>query len=157
MNYPKCPSCGHELLDRTDQCPFCGNDLSRLSLRSVGVSTNSRVKIIILVALMMTISGIGFTFYLMMRSEKIAALTEKVAEQVIPQDTNAERCFENMYRILDAEDEFMDQNGRYTDNTDELSQFDSSLDLVCPQSGLPYSIINTKQSIQVICSVHGEI
>ena len=157
MNYPKCPSCGHELLDRTDQCPFCGNDLSRRSLRSVGVSTNHRAKIIVLVAVMMLISVGGFTFFLAMRSEETAAVTEKISPQLIPQDTNAHQCLENMYRILDAEEEYMDQNGRYADNIDELHQFDSALDLVCPESGLPYSIVNTKQSVQVICSVHGEI
>jgi len=157
MNYPKCPSCGHELLDRTDQCPFCGNDLSRRSLRSTGASPNHLRKIILLVSVMMAISGAAFTFFFAINGKRNAADTEKIPEQVIPQDTNAEHCFDNMYRILDAEDEYLDQNGRYADNIDELHQFDSSLDLVCPQSDLPYSIVNTKQSVQVICSVHGEI
>ncbi len=157
MNYPKCPSCGHELLDRTDQCPFCGSDLSRRSHRSAGAQANHLRKIIVLVSVMMAISVAAFTFFFAMNSKRDAADTEKIHEQVIPQDTNSEHCFENMYRILDAEDDYMDQNGRYADNIDELHQFDSALNLVCPQSGLPYSIINTKQSVQVICSVHGEI
>ncbi len=157
MNYPKCPSCGHELLDRTDQCPFCGNDLSRRILRSPGAQAHNLRKIILLVAVMMAISGAVFTFFFAMNGRSTAAGTGKASEQVIPQDTNAEHCFENMYRILDAEDEYLDQNGRYADNIDELNQFDSTLDLVCPQSGLPYSIVNMKHSVQVICSVHGEI
>ncbi len=157
MNYPKCPSCGHELLDRTDQCPFCGSDLSRRSLRSAGAQSNHLRKIIVLVSVMMAISGAAFTFFFAMSGKSTNYGTDKSPEQVIPQDTHAEHCFENMYRILDAEDEYMDQNGRYADNIDELHQFDSALDLVCPQSGLPYSIVNTKQSVQVICSVHGEI
>lgn len=154
MNYPKCPSCGHELLDRTDKCPFCGNDLSR---RSAGVSKSHLSKIIVLVSVMMAISVTAFTFYFAINGKRNAATTEKIPEQIIPHDTNAEHCFDNMYRILDAEDEYLDQNGHYADNIDELHQFDSALDLVCPQSGLPYSIVNTKQSVQVICSVHGEI
>ncbi|MCK5115459.1 MAG: zinc ribbon domain-containing protein [Candidatus Aegiribacteria sp.] len=157
MNYPKCPSCGNELLDRTDQCPFCGSDLSRRSLRSAGAQTNHIRKIIVLVSVMMAISGIAFTFFFAINAKRNTTGTEKMPEQVIPQDANAEHCFENMYRILDTEDDYMDQNGRYADNIDELHQFDSALDLVCPQGGLPYSIINTKQSVQVICSVHGEV
>ncbi len=157
MNYPKCPSCGHELLDRTDQCPFCGSDLSRRSLRSAGAQSNHLRKIIVLVAVMMAISGAAFTFFFAMNGRENAAGKEKISEQVIPSEANAQQCFENMYRILDAEDEYMDQNGRYADNIDELHQFDSALDLVCPESGMPYSIINTKQSVQVICPVHGEI
>ncbi len=157
MNYPKCPSCGNELLDRTDQCPFCGNDLSRRSLRSPGMQANHLRKIIVLVSVMMAISGAAFTFFFAINGKRNAADTEKIPEQVIPQDTNAEHCFENMYRILDAEDEYLDRNGRYADNIDELQQFDITLELECPQSGLPYSIVNTKQSVQVICSVHGEI
>ncbi len=157
MNYPKCPACGHELLDRTDQCPFCGNDLSRRLLRSSGAQTNHLRKIISLVAVMMAISGAAFTYFFAMNSRSATAGTGKVSEQVMPQDANAEHCFENMNRILDAEDEYLDQNGRYTDNIDELHRFDSTLNPVCPGSGLPYTIINTKQSIQVICSVHGEI
>ena len=157
MNYPKCPSCGNELLDRTDQCPFCGGDLSRRSLISGGVSMNHKSKIIILVSVMMAISGAVMTFSMAMRNDKAAVTSEKVSEQVINQDTNAQQCFENMYRILDAQDEYMDQNGHFADNIDQLHQFDSALDLVCPENGLPYSIINTKQSVQVLCSVHGEV
>jgi hypothetical protein len=106
---------------------------------------------------MMAIAGAAFTFFFAMNSKSTSTGTEKIYEQVIPQDTNAQHCFENMYRILDAEDEYLDQNGRYADNIDELHQFDSTLNLVCPESGLPYSIVTTKQSVQVICSVHGEI
>lgn len=157
MNYPKCPSCGHELLDRTDQCPFCGSDLSRRSLRSSGASTGHLRKIIIAVAVLMVISGAGLAIFIAMSSKETHAGTEKISQQVIPSEANEQQCFENMYRILDAEDEYMDQNGRFADNIDELHLFDSTLDLVCPESGMPYSIINTKKSVQVICPVHGEI
>jgi len=106
---------------------------------------------------MLLISGAAFTYFMAMWSDKTAPVTEKISEQPIPQDTNAQQCFENMYRILDAENEYMAQNGRFADNINELIQFDNTLDTVCPESGLPYSIINTKHSVQVRCSVHGEI
>ena len=157
MNYPKCPSCGNELLDRTDQCPFCGSDLSRRSLRSSDSSTNHLKKIIILVTAMMVISGAAFTFFFAMNSKRTGAGEEKAPEQLITQDLYTQQCLENMHGILDAEDEYMVQNGRFADNIDELHQFDNALDLVCPESGLPYSIESTSESVQVICSIHGEI
>ncbi|MCK4807806.1 MAG: zinc-ribbon domain-containing protein [Candidatus Aegiribacteria sp.] len=157
MEYPRCPSCGYELYDRTDQCPFCGSALPRRSLQSIGVSTNHRTKIIALVAVVILISGAVFTYYLAMWSEKTAAVTEKISEQHGLSETNERHCVENMYRILDAENEYFAQNGCYMDNIDELARFDSTLNLVCPENGESYRIHITKQSVAVLCSIHGEI
>jgi hypothetical protein len=157
MNYPKCSSCGNELLDRTDQCPFCGSDLSRRSLRSSNFSTNHIRKIIVLVSVMMAISGVAFTFFFAINNKRNSAGAEKASEQLITQNSYTQQCLENMHGILDAEDEYMVQNGRFADNIDELHQLDSALDLICPESGLPFSIVGTKESVQVICSIHGEV
>lgn len=159
MKYPKCPSCGYELYDSTDQCPFCGTDLPRRSIlpSSTGFSSGHRAKLIVVISIILAVAGGAFTYYLAMWNEKASVVTEKISEQFMPQDTNAQQCIENMYRILDAENEYMSQNGRFADNIDELAQFDSTLNIVCPESGLSYTIINTKQSVQVRCSVHGEI
>jgi predicted RNA-binding Zn-ribbon protein involved in translation (DUF1610 family) len=157
MKYPRCPSCGYELYDRTDQCPFCGSTLPRRSLQSIGVSTNRLKKIIALVAVVMLISGVAFTYYLVMWNKKTAVVTEKISEQHGLSETNERNCVENMYRILDAENEYFAQNGCYTDNIDELAQFNSTLNLVCPESGESYRIQISKQSVTILCSIHGEI
>ncbi len=159
MKYPKCPSCGYELYDKTDQCPFCGSDLPRRSVSSpsTGSSSGYRVKLIVVLSLVLAVAGGVFTFFMAMRSEEASKISVEISEQHGFSETNERHCVENMYRILDAENEYMTQNGRFADNIVELAEFDSTLNLVCPESGLPYSIINTKQSIQVRCSVHGEI
>ncbi len=109
------------------------------------------------VSVMMAISGVAFTFFFAINNKRNSAGAEKASEQLITQNSYTQQCLENMHGILDAEDEYMVQNGRFADNIDELHQLDSALDLVCPESGLPYSIVGTKESVQVICSVHGEV
>ncbi|MEN8209314.1 MAG: hypothetical protein ABFR50_08685 [Candidatus Fermentibacteria bacterium] len=157
MNYPECPSCGNELFDKTDQCPFCGTDLPRRVFHPAAMSKKPQLKLAILIGAMMLITGAVSIFIFIMRSDIAASGKEKTIEEVIPQDTDAQHCLENMYRILDAEDDYLDQNGHYTDNIDELHRFDSALDILCPETGQPYSIMDMKHSVEVICSVHGDI
>ena len=159
MRVTTCPSCGHELYDKTDKCPFCGTDLPRQSIFSStgGYSSNNRVKLMVIVSLLLVISGVAFTLFMAMRMEQTDKVQTEISEQVDYQDEFTLHCEENMHRILDAEDLYRVQYGQFTDDIDELAAFDSSLDTVCPVSGIPYSITVSKQNVHVSCSVHGDI
>lgn len=154
-----CPSCGHEVYDKTGKCPFCGTDLPNKSIfsSSTGATPSSRAKVLVLIGLMVTMAIGGFSFFMVMRSTDKAKLQVEVSHRMDNEDTVAEDCRANMQSILFAEEDYMAEYGHYTDNIEDLLEFDNSLYPVCPQSNTPYNIVITKQDVQVSCSIHGVI
>ena len=67
MEYPRCPSCDHEIYEKSPrQCPFCGHSLS---VRGPGGSqyqsaAGRKVRIIILIAVLLFMLAAGLTTFL---------------------------------------------------------------------------------------------
>ncbi len=153
-----CPNCGHEIIEKVDQCPFCGTHLPRRSIFSAssGPAAGTQAKKFILAGLVLLMMIGAISSYLLMGGAE-KARTQESYDQRENVSTAADECRENMYSILIAEDNYMAEYGSYTDDFEELTQFDSSLVLQCPQSNELYNLSVSKQGIQLNCPVHGAI
>lgn len=67
MEYSKCPSCEHEIYDRSaGKCPFCGHALPKRGAAGSQYSAASgrKVRLIILIAILLFMLIAGLTTYL---------------------------------------------------------------------------------------------
>ncbi|MBN2587596.1 MAG: hypothetical protein JXA64_10110 [Candidatus Fermentibacteraceae bacterium] len=67
MDYPRCPSCQHELYDRSHgTCPFCGHKLPSGTVRtSTGYGSQSvRKTKLILIAIMLSLLAAGIAAFI---------------------------------------------------------------------------------------------
>jgi hypothetical protein len=156
MEYPRCPSCNHELYDGSyRKCPFCGHGLSGRGVGGFhGSSSSSQFRIVILASALLVVLGgaLGVYFAASTGQEE----TERTEARMSVDEAQLEQmCDENMYRILEAEAAYRAVNGSFTEMLDELQAIDESIPTLCPQSGRPYKLIIEGESVRVVCEVHG--
>ena len=157
MAYPRCPSCDHELYDKSyRKCPFCGSKLTGSVLGRTASSSSSQARTLIMTAALLVVLGAGLGVYFaassgqqeMERSETAIAAEEEQLQHI---------CNENINQILDMEAEYNSINGMFTDDIEELRTMDESLPSICPQSGRSYKLIIQGDSIRVVCDIHGSL
>jgi ribosomal protein S27E len=157
LKNPKCPSCGNELFEKTDSCPFCGEVLPRLSILShSGSAKNQQMKIVVLISASLVIMGAAGAVFFAMQDEKGDSSSQQIPERQDSRLNPLQQCRGSMNRILDTEDEYMARYGSYTDDIEALIELDPSLDTACPACGEQYTIALTKHGLEVSCPVHGE-
>lgn len=161
MKAPKCPSCGHEVFHKTPQCPFCGHRFSTgYSPSGSGTSPDRKARVIVMAALMIVlVTGSAVMYFATVQRSQAEAEAQSQQEIINREAENQAEmlCIQNAYLLLEAEEYYKLENGQYTENIEQLADINSDLSPTCPSTGEPYRLELDKNSVSVICPVHGRV
>jgi len=154
MEYPKCPSCGHEIYDRNAKiCQFCGAEYGKRPIQTTTV--NSRKVIALVVAVLTIVLATGFYVSFSVLSPDPAETHDQgaVASQLLGDE---KYCDANMTVIMNKQNEYLSVNRRYAD-AKEFQRTYPPMEVRCPEYDDLYDVTISGDHISIECPYHSII